>query len=302
VLATPVIVLAVLERGQLSFLGHRSALTARTFFGVQWFMDDYGVAVLAWMAIGAAAAGWLVVAVRRWRRSGHVLPLHPVMPSLRILAVAWLVIPPALLFLANTFVAPLYTVRYGSFVTPAVAIVLGLAIDRLTWLLRHRWVAVAATAALVAICIPTDIGLRGPYAKDPVLPGKGSDWAEVAQVVDQHARPGDDVVFDGTVRPSLRTRLIMRMYPQDFAGLVDVALKSPYQDNPGLWDTAYTIPQVASRLAAGNGRVWLIEYDDAGSAGNDHRMEQLQAQGFRLTSTFTLERDSVYLLTKGSGS
>ena len=238
---------------------------------------------------------------------------------LLLLAVAWFALPPLALLALNAFM-PAYTVRYVSFTTPALAILLAVAIDG-----AARWViarlprgqasgsvvnrsasalaAFACVALIAAIATPTYLAQRGPYAKNG-----GSDWADVAAVVQQHAKPGDDIVFDETTRPSRRPRLAMHLYPQQFADVVDVTLEIPYVDRDALWDKAHTIPEVGARIESGNGRVWLVEYrgpDNDGvvtSTGMRERMADLRSLGFDLVNSYSLHRDVVYLFTRGAAS
>jgi mannosyltransferase len=324
-LASPLIYFASTQRKQVAFLGHRHGITLSSFIVTQWFGSD-ALALAAWLTILALVAASVVVLVRsRWRtrraalatqNTGQAAPTpiasasatRPMIalrligdhaqPNLLVLAFAWFVLPPLALFMATTFIAPLYSVRYMSFVTPAVAILLALAIDAFA---RRRWIAVAVVAALIALAVPSDLAERGPYAKDG-----GSDWAQVAQVIGQNSHEGDAIAFDETIRPSLRPRLAMHVYPADFAKVIDVTLKSPYEDTSGLWDATQSIPASAARIAQTDGRLWLIEYhglDGAGvvsTVGQTQRLAQLTALGYTVSRTFTLHRDAVYLLTKGS--
>lgn len=316
VLATLVIVYALLQREQVAFLAHRHGVTLVTFLVTQWFGSD-ALALAAWLTIAALVAAsvvlwWRSVRSRNARRAAGGgawtdrpaplialrLPGNHSEPALLVLAFAWFVLPPLILFMANTFLAPLYSVRYMSFVTPAIAILLALAIDAVA---RRHWIAVLAVACLVGLAAPSYLAQRTPYAKDG-----GSDWASVAAVVGQNARPGDAIAFDETARPSRVPRLAMHLYPADFANVVDVTLKTPYQDTSRLWDQTQTIPASAARIAQTDGRLWLIEYhgpDGAGvvsTVGQTKRLAELHTLGYSVTQTFTLHRDAVYLLTKGS--
>jgi mannosyltransferase len=294
VLASPVIVYALLERNQISFLaGRKAAMSPRSFFVTQWFDGAWILALVGWVAIAALCA-WVAVEFLRRHR------LVALNRRLFAIAVLWLVIPPSLLWLANTFVAPLYTVRYGSFVTPAVAILFALALDQAARVLRRRWLVVPAALAIVALAAPLYVAQRGPQSKDPDAQGRGSDWAQVAQIIGQNSRQGDSIVFDDTVRPSHRPRLAEHLYPADFTKVTDVEITTPYQDTAGLWDETQSLPASADRLAAGNGRVWLVDYMDSGQNGNNKRLAELKAMGYQPAATFTPGRDSVYLLTKGS--
>jgi mannosyltransferase len=128
----------------------------------------------------------------------------------------------------------------------------------------------------------------------------------VAAVVGQNAHPGDAIVFDESVRPSRNPRLAMHLYPANFANVVDVRVTTPYQDASGLWDQTQSIPASAARIAATDGRLWLVEYHGPNGAGvistlgQTQRLAQLRTLGYSVTRSFTLHRDAVYLLTKGS--
>lgn len=310
-LASPVIYYAANQREQVAFLGHRHGVTPLSFIVTQWFGSD-ALAAAAWLTILALVATSVIALVLRRRRAVAVAE-HPVFsrpaialrligdhsqPNLLVLAFAWFVLPPLALFMATTFITPMYSVRYMAFVTPAVAVLLALAIDVLA---RRRWVAAIVVAVLVALAIPTDITQRGPYAKDG-----GSDWAQVAQVIGQNSKQGDGIAFDETTRPSRDPRLAMHLYPAEFVNVVDVTLKTPFDDTTGLWDATQSITASAPRIAQTDGRIWLVEYHGPNGAGvvstvgQNQRLAELRTLGYTVTQTFTLHRDAVYLLTKGS--
>jgi mannosyltransferase len=309
-LASPVIYYAANQREQVAFLGHRHGITLPSFIVTQWFGSD-ALAAAAWVTILALVATSVIALVRRRRAvaaTEHPVFSRPVIalrligdhsqPNLLVLAFAWFVLPPLALFMATTFITPMYSVRYMAFVTPAVAVLLALAIDVLA---RRRWVAAIVVAVLVALAIPTDIHQRGPYAKDG-----GSDWAQVAQVIGQNSKQGDAIAFDETTRPSRDPRLAMHLYPADFVNVVDVTLKRPFDDTSGLWDATQSITASAPRIAQTDGRLWLVEYHGPNGAGvvstvgQNQRLSELRTLGYTVTRTFTLHRDAVYLLTKGS--
>ncbi len=338
-LAVPVEAFALKERGQIKFLGRHPGVDLYTFTVAQWFDYNGAVAVLAWAAvIGLAVAGVVL-----WRRRRAILVRMPgpaaggsygehapARPSrvatgsggalradrarLLVLSAAWFALPPLALLAVNA-VVPAYTVRYMSFTTPALALLMAFALDATAgWTLlrwrprssaarRMRVVALAGVVLVAALAAPTYAAQRDPYAKNG-----GSDWAEVAAVIQDHSRPGDDIVFDETTRPSRRPRLAMHLYPEQFRNVVDVALEIPYVARDSLWDKAYTIPEVGSRLEAGDGRVWLVEYrgpDKDGlvtSTGEHVRMSELRALGFVPVHAYRLHRDVVYLFARGSSS
>lgn len=317
VLALPVGYFAITEREQIAFLGWTNPVTPSSFFVDQWFGGNVPLAVVCWILVAAAAVAVIVRARRvgpRPRAAGRLAAGRPAAASrpaaspglLAVLAFAWFAIPQALLLIADRFV-PLYTLRYTSFVAPALAIVLAIgvvAVARvLVGMLRRlprpsggrlglaSGVAILLVA-LTAVATPTLVAQRGPFAKD-----LGSDWAQIAQLMHENARPGDAVAFTQKGRPSRSPRLAMRVYPDAFAGLRDVTLTSPFTRNRSLRDHTRTIAQSEEALSRGDGRLWLIQYvGPKGSA--TERAEQfaaLRAQGFHLVRTIRAHRDILYL-------
>ena len=315
VLAAPVVVLALSEHNQISFLAKHPGVSFPLFTVTQWFDSDIGLAVVAWLALAGVAAWGIVTLVRRRRTvfarldSAAAANDRTLLP---VMLLAWAVIPPVVLLVLNSFI-PTYTVRYMSYVTPAIAILLAIGLDGAAGWVARRWgngstririVAIAVgLACIAAIATPTYIAQRGPYAKNG-----GSDWAEVAATVQAHSKPGDDIIFDESARPSRNPHLALHLYPDQFKNVVDVRLKTSYVDTDGLWDKVYTIPEVASRLSQGDGRVWLVEYRGPNhdgiisSRGMHERMAALHQLGYTVANTYVLHRDTVYLLTRGSSS
>src|SRR6185312_16967500 len=145
-LALPVIVYALGEHGQISFLGRRPRFSPHTVFISQWFSSPW-LAAACWLlivtAVVAAARSW-------WRSSPRTLPVGTV------LVLSWLVLPTLLLELGNAFVAPMYTTRYLSFCTPAVAIAIAMGI----MVLARNWMRVAAVALLFGLAAPVYLAQR----------------------------------------------------------------------------------------------------------------------------------------------
>jgi mannosyltransferase len=186
----------------------------------------------------------------------------------------WLVAPAVILLSVNAIHA-IYSSRYLSFAAPAAAILIG-------WLLakaQPRWIVMPLVLALVAAAAPTYLAQRTPYAQN------GSDWAADAAVIQTRAKPGDAMLFDEATRPSRNPRLAMRTYPAAFAGLTDVALKSPWWASDGWRDTTYPLMTVASRLDNAPA-VWLIEYRSPGGTASRYDLSTLAALGFRVEQRY----------------
>ncbi|MFE6257409.1 hypothetical protein [Agromyces sp. NPDC057865] len=306
----PILAAASAQRRQLHFLAERGYASVDGVVVRQWF-ESAPVAVVAWtfVVVGVVAA---VAARLRGRR----LPLG-VVPSL-----AWIVVPTAALLLADAFVAPTYSPRYLSFAVPAVAMLIAVGVaSAITALERivgrrdqrpadpaggSRGVGAAASARVLAgvvagalalsVLAPVYVRQRTEWAKDG-----GSDLRAVAEYVQQHAQPGDGIVFDRTTKPSRRPRLALHLYPQAFAGLRDVALRTPYEQRSGIWDTTSPVAVVAPDLDEHT--VWALELPsgspDAANAAVPDDVQALEASGYRVVDTHLIHRTVVYRLEKG---
>ncbi|HEY5222363.1 MAG TPA: glycosyltransferase family 39 protein [Microbacteriaceae bacterium] len=288
-LAAPAIYFDLTEGGQISFLANRVTVDFTGFFVGQWFWTAQ-FAIVAWLcivcALGVFAARW----VRDWRhrRAGAMDRPGPRSPSFAVVAVAWFVIPPVLLVSVNV-VHAVYAARYLSFVTPAVAMMIAAGVC----LLMRRWMIVAAVCALIALAAPSYLHQRGPFG----MPG-GSDWSEVAATISSNAQPGDAIVFTEGGSPSQNPRSAKHLYPQAFKGLDDVTLVTPYAQTTGIWDRTEPVSQAASRLASGDGRVWLVLHRGSGTPAHPAELTQLQALGYTVTSTIPENHDVVYLMQR----
>jgi mannosyltransferase len=264
VLAGPVLAYGLTQHNQIAFLAKRNYATAQSVVVTQWFDSPF-----------LAAAGWLllvigaVLVVRRHRADA-------------VLLLGWFALPTAALMIGNSLVAPMYSTRYVSFCTPAVAIVMAVGLS----LLSRNWMRVVAVAALVGLAVPSYLAERGQYAKN------NSDFRQAAQVVAAHATHGDAVVFDETVKPSIKPRLAIHLYPEYFAGVADVTLKTPYSQLSGIWDSVS--PITAAELGTTR-TVWALEVAGAGVPADVLRLEGL---GYTVTNQFPIHLTTVYELTR----
>jgi mannosyltransferase len=273
VVASPVLYFGLKQRHQIHFLAGRGYATATHILVTQWFGNWY----FAVPALLALLAGIVVIAMRR--RGSAVLLL------------GWLLLPTTLILLGNAFISPMYNERYLSFCTPAVAIVMGIGLAAIS----RNPLRAAAVALVVVAAVPSWVSEREPYAKDRsvVFPNdSGSDLRQAAAVVGANANPGDGVVFDETVRPSRRPRLALHLYPQDFTGLKDLALKTPFYDTAGLWDT---VKPITASDVAGTSTVWAVEFLGTSTPAGVLRLEQL---GYTVTQELPVSRTVVYELTR----
>ncbi len=204
VLASPAVVVAAGERGQLGGQGLGPARLLRNLLVNQVFLGDTptpgtapaaslsvhgpgdlwqpAAVLLAVVALGVA--GWGLVAAAR---GGPVAPgLTPLAARRSIIryVLPWLVLPPVLVGVVALVGPPLYNPRYFSFGAPAAAVLVALGLERL----GGRRAAAVAVALLVLVA-PVYLSQRGPTAKS------GTDWAQAADYVRTHAGPGDGVYF-----------------------------------------------------------------------------------------------------------
>jgi mannosyltransferase len=277
ILALPIVWFGYQERGQIAFLAHRNYVSVVNILVFQWLGNGF-LAVAVWalvlLAVVSATLAW-----RRWHERSELI----------VMAALWVLLP-TLALLALNLVSPTYNLRYLSFSAPALALLAVAGAFRL----RTRWMKVAALGALVAMSIPTDIGQREPYAMD-----HGADLAQTAAIIGAEAHSGDAIVFDRTTLPSQRPRLALHLYPSDFVGLEDVALKVPYRQRNHLWDTTWPLDQVTERLNGVN-TVWLLELvgsQDTKQSTDVHTLEEL---GYRVQSRQTVNRTIIYKFSEGS--
>ena len=244
-------------------------------FVTQWFVNPY-LAVTAWVLIAIAITGAVLI----WRRTREVSPLVS-------LGLLWVFVP-SLALLGLNLVTPAYNLRYVSFCIPGVA----LAITAGIWMLRKKAARIALVVVLLVCAIPTDVVQRGPFAKDG-----GSDLAQTAAIIGQDAKPGDGIIFDRTTANRQRPRLAEHLYPGDFTGLQDVALKTSYVNRSMLWDTTYPTVDILSLLNDLN-RVWVVELTGSPDNVQSTDVHTLESAGYTLTSTQLVHRTIIYLFVK----
>ncbi|MCU1514703.1 MAG: hypothetical protein JWO10_1793 [Microbacteriaceae bacterium] len=291
VLATPVLILGLSEHDQIGFLAHRSYVTFYGIFVQQWFGNWF--AAPAWVLVILG----IVAIVRRHRSSA-------------VLVISWAFLPMVALVLGDRFVAPMFNLRYVAFSTPAVALLMATGL----WMLvravtagrsrRIRSVAlVVGVVVLVGLSAPDWVGQRQPYAKDD-----GSDLREVAEQIAAVSHPGDAVVFEQGVRPSRRPRLGLHLYPQDYAGLKDVALLTPYAQRAWLWDTVSPLDSPATKTAlAGVKTIWSVQLTGLFTGDTDDRnwvtptgLLELERQGYSIVREIPVNRTTIFELTNGA--
>ena len=219
-------------------IGHR---TIEDVVVQQYFERSPPFAVLSALLIVAAIALW------RWtspKLDGQLIAL----------AVAWIVIPTALIVLAAVLIHPVYTPRYLSFTAPAMALILGACVGAVS---ARPWQATTLVALFAIAAVPNYIrAQRDPYAK------YGMDYSQVADLITAKAAPGDCLFVNDTVtfmpapmRPLLAAR------PDAYRKLVDLTLWQRATDRNDVFDTNL-IPEVVARPLSQCRVVWIITQAD----------------------------------------
>lgn len=265
--ATPVIVLAAGQSAQIGWLRSQPVnaytVVVESFFGSAW-----------WLAV--LAVGVIVVALARGRSQGERQPSpRPLAPVIAL----WLVLPAAVLLLGSLLVEPMFTPRYLSMSSPAVAIALGLALA--SW---RPAISAVLVGLIVVAALPSLVSMRTETGKPA-----GQDLRALAQGIRDRARPGDAVLLGDTGTASLRPRVALAAYPAAFDALHDVALASAYAPTGTYSDVLLEGGALRSALE-GEGRVW-VAVPDSDSASFDW----LDEIGFERREGFDVPAISVTL-------
>ena len=241
---TPFLVEAVGQVHQISWIapiGHR---TIEDVTVQQYFERSPPFAVLSALVMVTAIAVW------RWTSAKLVAADR----QLLTLAVAWLLIPTALIVVWSALVHPIYTPRYLCFTAPAMALVLGVCIGALA---AKPWVAAALVSLFAVAAAPNYLRVQhNPYAK------YGMDYSQVADLITAKAAPGDCLLVNDTVtfmpapmRPLLAAR------PDAYRKLIDLTLWQRATDRNDVFDTNL-IPEVVARPLSDCRVVWIITQAD----------------------------------------
>ncbi|TFD57347.1 hypothetical protein E3T39_15245 [Cryobacterium suzukii] len=280
-LAAPMFLAGSAQREQIAFIGRRPQVTVSEAAVMQWF-DTIPVAIVAWALIIVA-----VLAVFLRRRGPNQSAGLPDRAGLAIF-LAWMVIPSAILLIGTQLVTPMYSLRYLSLCAPAVGIVIAVGVAALA----NNWLRAATVLALVAVIVPAYAVQRGDFGKN-----EGSDWRQAADIIATRATPGDGVVFDQSVRPSRLPRLAMRLYPEAFTGLRDVALTRPYSDTTWLWDEVAPLTDALPAVADLD-RIWLLQYSGSGDSKRETDVRTLTLQGFHVAQSTLVNRTRIIEMTR----
>ena len=197
----------------------------------QYFDHSVPFAILA----GVVLAASIVLS-----RSG-IGPSDVEYRRLAVITGAWMVVPTTVLLVYSLWLEPIYHPRYLCYTSPAMALLLGGSVVAVGHS-RERIAALLAAFALAAT--PNYLfQQRGPYAKE------GMDYSHVADVVSEHAAPGDCLIMDNTItwRPG-PIRAVTAARPSAYEKLVDPGRGQRAGSRNRLWDAHLGIWGVADRV------------------------------------------------------
>ena len=271
-LASPVLIAAVQQRGQVAFLAHDHQLDAYIVLLAPWF-GGVIFSVVAWPLM-------ILASVHLVRARSTRGPLW----RLGLVAAAWAVVPALVLLVVSLAILPLYNIRYLTFCAPAAVVLLAVGVDALP----RQWARITAIVALVALAAPSWVAERGEFAKDG-----GSDWRQVSDFIATRATPGEGILYDDSTPDHRRPRLASHLYSADYQGLVDVALTTPFVDRAGLWDETAPLASLSPRLASIS-RLLVVNLTGSPADTDGAQQRILSSDGFRLVATAHLHRTTVY--------
>jgi mannosyltransferase len=230
VIASPLLVLGWLQRGQIAWLSvNTSSSGLNTLYSLSgsYLVTTMVIAVIAVSLVLSTEIG------PEKRRAAWPKPLAE-------LSLPWLIVPPLVLLLAST-VQPVYTSRYILICIPALALIGGAALA--------SYSRIAGAIALVVILVagsPTQVGQR-------TAAGHYDNILALDRIVSAHARPGDVVLYTNPNAESFGAA-----YPFGLGRLPNVALKQGPIPSRTLAGTNAPLAQIRSRLRHAQ-RVWVVE-------------------------------------------
>ncbi|MDQ1562378.1 MAG: mannosyltransferase, partial [Actinomycetota bacterium] len=264
------------QRGQISWLSDQPVVNIWTILVEPFFDSSWAVAAIGLIVIA-------LVTVRLARRR------EPTMIALTTLALAWTILPAIMLLLANAIDGPLYLARYLSFCAPGAALTIAIFVSRFS--ARYQ---VGILILIAALAAPTFVAQRTAYAKNG-----GSDLAEVGSYIASHAHRGDAIFFVESGPATLRPRLALYAYPQDFTATVDIALVRRF-DETGKWtfsDQTKTLASLDHSLPDYE-RLWLVEPGKGTACTGGANGSLLANLGFRLELSHSTHRETICELAR----
>jgi mannosyltransferase len=276
----PFLVKAAGQVHQISWVAPIGRRTIEDVTVQQYFERSPPFAVLSALVVAAAIVLW------RWTSAQLVEADR----QLLTLAVAWLVIPTALIVIWSAAGHPIYTPRYLSFTAPAMALVLGICIGALA---VKPWVATALVSLFAVATAPNYIwAQRSPYAK------YGMDYSQVADLISAKAAPGDCLLVNDTVTfMPAPMRPLMAARPDAYRKLVDLTLWQRATDRNDVFDTNL-IPEVVAKPLSHCSVVWIITQADTSMPAHEQGSALPPGPLYGATPAFAIPRDLGFRLVE----
>jgi mannosyltransferase len=279
---TPFVVETIGQVHQIIWIAPIGRWTIEDVAVQQYFERSPPFLIVSALIVATAIVLWLFTSVQLLRADRQLLTL----------AIAWMVIPTALIVIWSALVHPIYTPRYLCFTAPAMALILGVCIGALA---VTPWAAVAILSVLALAAGPNYLLVqRGPYAK------YGMDYSQVADLITAKAAPGDCLLVNDTVtfmpapmRPLLAAR------PDAYRKLVDLSLWRRATDLNDVFDTNL-IPEASAGPLNDCHVVWIITQADPSRPAHEQGAMLPPGQLFGATPAFSVPRDLGFRLLERS--
>ncbi|BAX90679.1 glycosyltransferase family 39 protein [Mycobacterium shigaense] len=278
---TPFAIEVVRQAPQIKWIAPIGRRTIEDVVVQQYFERSPPFAVLSAVLVVTAIALWLRTSGRPDAADRQLLTL----------AVAWLVIPTAVIVTFSAVAAhPIYTPRYLSFTTPAIALILGVCAGAAA---AKPWIAAAIVGLFAVAATPNYVrAQRGPYAK------YGMDYSQVADLITAKAAPGDCLLVNDTVtfmpapmRPLLAAR------PDAYRKLIDLTLWQRAADRNEVFDTNL-IPEVVAAPLGHCRVVWIITQADESMPAHEQGPAIPPGPRYGFTPAFAVPHDLGFRLVE----
>jgi mannosyltransferase len=299
ILASPIVRLVVGQTSQLPFGPMTLSGVANTLLFEQYFTGATPTlgrsvpippdTVWAAAAVALACCGWaLMIAAVASRRIRATANKHSTLRLLTV-TVPWIVLPFVLIIGFSLVVTPIYTARYFSFTTPAVALLMGTSIAAFS----TRWKQIVAFAAIALLALPVFLSQRGPTSKND------TDWQQAAAVLQTYAKPGQDIYYGPIAAGSkLSTSKVRDAYPAMLSKLHDITLKATGTQNNTLWDSQWPLAHARGTLRT-TSTLWVVlEHYGVPSPASTKQEKYIENNGLHLAKAWRGPSTDVLLFTR----
>jgi mannosyltransferase len=270
---TPFVVKAIGQAHQIIWIAPVGRRTIEDVVVQQYFERSPPFMIVSALVVATAIVLWRFTSAQLVQADRQLLTV----------AIAWLVLPTAVILGWSALVHPIYTPRYLCFTAPAMALVLGVCIGALA---VTPWAAAAIVSVFALAAGPNYLlTQRSPYAKYDM------DYSQVADLITAKAEPGDCLLVNDTVNfMPAPMRPLMAARPDAYRKLVDLSLWQRATDRNDVFDTNL-IPEASAGPLNDCHVVWIIT--EADKSRPAHEQDPLLPPGPRFggTPAFSVPRD-----------